>query len=142
MNQAIHEILDRAEEYADRKGDPSLRNELKTLERVVTSHVGGLEAELNRCRSLISEMARASQADSDLILELRKQLSDEQHVIERHFHNVRRVKRDHDIVVQVRVDGAWQDRASYNEMSNDFASTESIRFAWDMFNQINAGVTK
>lgn len=142
MNQAIHEILDRAEDYADRKGDPTLRDELKHLERVVTEHITSLETELARCRALTSEMARASQADSDLILDLRRQLSDEQSVIARHSHGVRRIKRGQDIVVQVRTGTRWDDRASYNEMSNDYASTESVQFANYLANQQKMGVLK
>ncbi len=129
MHKAIHEILDRAEEYADRKGDPSLRDELKILEGAVTEHITSMEAELSRCRTLISEMARASQADSDLILDLRQQLSDEQSALERHSHGVRRIKRGLDIVVQVRVGTKWDDRARYNEMADDYALSNSVNFA-------------
>lgn len=142
MNKAIHEILDRAEEYADRKGDPSLRDELKILEKAVTEHVSGMELELQRCRALISEMAKASQADSDLILALRRQLSDEQHVIQRHSHNVRRVRRGLDIVVQVRITSEWEDRASYNEMSDDYANSNSVKFSEYLMHQFAVGVIK
>ena len=142
MNKAIHEILDRAEEYADRKGDPSLRDELKILEKAVTEHVSGMELELQRCRALISEMAKASQADSDLILALRRQLSDEQHVIQRHSHNVRRVRRGLDIVVQIRITSEWEDRASYNEMSDDYANSNSVKFSEYLMHQFTVGVIK
>ncbi len=142
MHKAIHEILDRAEEYADRKGDPSLRDELKRLETAVTEHITGMEVELSRCRTLISEMARASQADSDLILQLRRQLSDEQHVIQRHSHNVRRVRRGLDIVVQFRSGTDWGDRASYNEMSDDYAESNSKKFAEYLMHQVTTGALK
>jgi len=142
MNQAIHEILNRAEDYADRKGDPSLRDELKILEKAVSTHIESLELELAGCKSLISEMARASQADSDLILQLRRQLSDEQHVIQRHSHNVRRVRRGLDIVVQFRLGTDWGDRASYNEMSDDYAESNSKKFAEYLMHQVTTGVLK
>ena len=143
MNQAIHEILNRAEDYADRKGDPSLRDELKILEKAVSTHIESLELELAGCKSLISEMARASQNDSDVILELRRQLKDEQHVIQRHSHNVRRVRRELDIIVQFRSgDGVWGDRALYNSMSDDYAESNSKKFAEYLMYQVTTGVLK
>lgn len=142
MNKAINDILDRAEEYADRKGDPTLRDELKVLEKTVTTEFSSLESELKRCRELISVMAAAAQKDSDTILALRHQLGDEQNVIARHSHGVRRVKRGQDIVVQVRTGSTWDDRGSYNEMANDYAHSDSAKFANFLMHQQTMGVLK
>lgn len=138
MNKAIHDILDRAEEYADRKGDPTLRDELKVLEKTVTKEFGTIESELKHCRELICVMAAAAQQDSDTILALRRELevlrkpveTTEDRVIGRYGARVRRVKRGMlDIIVQENRDGLWVDRQTFNEMSDDYAESNSRAYA-------------
>lgn len=139
MNKAIHDILDRAEEYADRKGDPTLRDELKVLETTVTNEFTTLESELKRCRELVAILSAAAQKDSDTILALRRELEElrkpvepsSDRIIGTYGGYVRRVKRGMlDIVVQKKDEsGAWVDHLAFNEMSDDYAESDSRRCA-------------
>lgn len=50
---------------------------------------------------------------------------------------VRIVSRDYDRVVQQRdVEGEWEDVREFNIMGNNYAYTQSSRFAYDLFNSI------
>ena len=139
MNKAIHDILDRAEEYADRKGDPTLRDELKVLETTVAKEFTTIESELKRCRELITILLSAAQQDSDTILALRRELEELRKPVEptvdriigTYGGHVRRVKRGFlDIVVQeLSVSGLWLDRMTFNEMSDDYAESGSRSYA-------------